>query len=289
MFRIGCLLILKGLVKKTILADNLALIVDSYYSQGLGHSGSWITLIAIVAFSFQIYFDFSGYTDVARGCARLLGFKFPPNFERPYLSSNIAEFWRRWHISLSTWLREYLYIPLGGNRRGAFRTNLNLVITMGLGGLWHGASWNFMVWGLYHGILLVLHRLWRRIAPAPHQQVDLKWLGIGLTFAAVTLGWVPFRAPTFEASATVFMDLFGMSKDQSWSFPSASSQPAQKTLAAVIMASVLWILIDRRRRFQPWLVRGGILREGVAIFAALAVLALLARTDTQIQFIYFQF
>src|SRR5690606_12824677 len=107
-------------------------------------------------------FDFSGYTDIARGCARLLGYRFPPNFERPYLAADITDFWRRWHISLSFWLRDYLYISLGGNRVSVPRTYVNLLIVMGLGGLWHGASWNFLVWGLFHGLLLISHPVWTR-------------------------------------------------------------------------------------------------------------------------------
>ena len=158
----GVTQIVKGLIKKAVFADNFAVIANTYFNAPNEHAGLVAAWVATIAFSMQIYFDFSGYTDIARGCAQLLGYEFPPNFERPYLARDIAEFWRRWHISLSTWLRDYLYIPLGGNRLGPARTYVNLLITMGLGGLWHGASWNFVVWGLYHGVLLTLHRAWRQ-------------------------------------------------------------------------------------------------------------------------------
>ena len=147
----AALQIFKGLIKKNVFADNFAAIANPYFNGGSGHAGAWTAWIATFAFSMQIYFDFSGYTDIARGCARLLGYEFPPNFERPYLAKDITQFWRRWHISLSTWLRDYLYIPLGGNRNGAVRAYVNVMITMALGGLWHGANWNFVAWGVYHG------------------------------------------------------------------------------------------------------------------------------------------
>src|SRR5262249_22299061 len=152
----------------------------------------------------QIYFDFSGYTDIAIGCAKLFGFHFPINFRRPYLSASITEFWRRWHISLSRWLRNYLYIPLGGNRRGTLATYRNLMLTMLLGGLWHGASWNFVIWGGYHGLFLCLERMlgW--------QTNEESRLGIALrapralaTFVIVCAGWVFFRSATLADSLIV--------------------------------------------------------------------------------------
>ena len=143
----GISLILIGLIKKMVLADHFARISDLYFGDVAAHPGAWAAWSATFAFAMQIFFDFSGYTDIARGCGRLLGYEFPVNFRRPYLAASITEFWRRWHISLSSWLRDYLYIPLGGNRRGNWRTYENLMVTMLLGGLWHGASWNFVLWG----------------------------------------------------------------------------------------------------------------------------------------------
>ena len=143
-------MILYGLVKKVVVADNLAPFVKETFTGELTHD-SLAVLVAIVAFAIQIYCDFSGYTDIAIGSARVMGLTFPGNFAHPYFSTNITQFWQRWHISLSRWLRDYLYIPLGGNRKGRARQCLNLLITMVLGGLWHGAAWNFVLWGLYQG------------------------------------------------------------------------------------------------------------------------------------------
>ena len=156
----GLWLCLWGMFKKVVIADNLAPLVEMVY----GHSqpGGLMVVLATIAFGLQIYSDFSGYSDIARGTARLLGFDIMLNFNVPYLAQSTREFWRRWHISFSTWLRDYLYIPLGGSRRGAFRTYLNLFMTMLLGGLWHGAAWNFVGWGAWHGLGLAVQRIWTR-------------------------------------------------------------------------------------------------------------------------------
>src|SRR5436305_788227 len=154
----GSYLIFWGLTKKVVVADNLALFVNDLFSQWQTINGG-LALLAIYAFAFQIYCDFSGYTDAARGIAKCLGFELALNFNLPYLSANPKEFWARWHISLSTWLRDYLYIPLGGNRGGKVMVYRNLMLTMIIGGLWHGAAWTFVLWGFYQGALLVGHRL----------------------------------------------------------------------------------------------------------------------------------
>ena len=194
----GCTLILFGLYKKVFIADNLATVVDAAFS----HTATLTraeSILALYAFAFQIYGDFSGYTDIARGCARLLGFDFALNFRHPYLARNPSDFWQRWHISLSSWLRDYLYIPLGGNKGSSARTLRNLFLTMLLGGLWHGASWTFVIWGAYHGLLLVVHRL---LKPTLNKLQPKGALGAGLwsvtrgafLFHLVVLGWLPFRA-----------------------------------------------------------------------------------------------
>jgi hypothetical protein len=153
---------LLGLFKKVLIADNLSFFVQGGFAHPELFTGLDLWLFAY-AFAFQIYFDFSGYTDIARGSAKLFGYKVPINFNLPYLASNIAEFWHRWHISLSTWLRDYLFIPLGGSRCSSLLSCRNLIITMALGGLWHGASMHFVIWGLYHGSLLVVHREFKRV------------------------------------------------------------------------------------------------------------------------------
>ena len=153
----GLLLIVQGLFRKCVIADNCALLANAAFNGQLGHS-VWTVLIGTYAFAWQIYGDFSGYSDIARGAAQLLGFHFMVNFRQPYLASTLQEFWRRWHISLSTWLRDYLYIPLGGSAHGERKTYRNLLLTMLLGGLWHGANWTFVVWGAIHGSWLALER-----------------------------------------------------------------------------------------------------------------------------------
>jgi D-alanyl-lipoteichoic acid acyltransferase DltB (MBOAT superfamily) len=156
----GIRLVMLGLWKKVVCADMLGRFVDGVYQSPALHAGADV-LLAIYAYTFQIYFDFSGYSDIAIGLAAILGYRFPQNFNRPYAAPNVSEFWRRWHISLSTWLRDYLYVPLGGNRRGTLRTYVNLFVTMLLGGLWHGANYTFILWGAYQGGLLAIHRLLR--------------------------------------------------------------------------------------------------------------------------------
>lgn len=194
----GIPLIILGLAKKILLADNLAVFVNMGYKMPEAFSSLELWIFAY-AFAFQIYFDFSGYTDIARGSAMLFGYKIPINFNMPYIASNISDFWHRWHISLSTWLRDYLFIPLGGSRGSEFQTNRNLLITMALGGLWHGASWSFMVWGIFHGLALTVHRQFVRLKeklPALEpffKSGAYKLISILLTFHAVCIGWVFFR------------------------------------------------------------------------------------------------
>ena len=190
--RHGVLLFQLGLCKKLLLADSLAPLADTAFGtadpSALGAFGAWL---GVLAYAFQIYFDFSGYSDMAIGLGRMLGFHFPINFDAPYKSASITEFWRRWHISLSTWLRDYLYVPLGGNRKGPLRTYVNLALTMLLGGLWHGASWNFVAWGGYQGFWLIVERLFGKRAwygAAPHL------LRVAITFVLILGGWVFFRA-----------------------------------------------------------------------------------------------
>lgn len=186
-----------GFVKKMVFADSLAVFADSVFNNPIG-AGFWNTLLAIYAFAFQIYCDFSGYTDIAIGCALLLGIRFPQNFNYPYISQSFQEFWRRWHITLSRWLRDYLYISLGGNRRGELRTLVNLMLTMLLGGLWHGASWTFVIWGGLHGSYLVIERYvfarWKYWQAQTRTMAIVRWL---VTFNLVCFAWIFFRAKTF--------------------------------------------------------------------------------------------
>jgi alginate O-acetyltransferase complex protein AlgI len=193
----GIWLMIWGMFKKVVVADNLAPLTDMVYSSPTFSAP--MVILGTMAFAVQIYCDFSGYSDIARGTARVLGFDIMWNFDLPYAATNLREFWRRWHISLSTWLRDYLYIPLGGNHFGAARTYSNLIITMLLGGLWHGAAWNFALWGLWHGLGLAVHR---RLSNKNHPPVPksklihaLKWIG---TLVFVLYGWLLFRSRTFH-------------------------------------------------------------------------------------------
>jgi len=190
-----------GLFKKIVIADRLAIYVDSVFNNVHQYHGFTLVL-ATYLFAFQIYCDFSGYSDVAVGAARVLGFRLMQNFNLPYFAVNVTDFWRRWHISLSTWLRDYLYIPLGGNRKGKLRTYINLIITMLLGGLWHGANWTFVIWGLYHGMLLAINKLTAGRRPLPYA---LRIIG---TFHLVCAGWVMFRANSFADALFIYKNMF---------------------------------------------------------------------------------
>ena len=191
--------IIFGLFKKVVIADTIAIYVDSIYTNYQSHSGLSL-LIATYLFAFQIYCDFSGYTDIAIGTARMLGYDFDENFNLPYFSKSITEFWRRWHISLSTWLRDYLYIPLGGNKKGKFIQYMNLMITMILGGLWHGASWNFVIWGALNGFFLSVEKMIK--FPWRHLRV-IGWLRTFLVFNLICFTWIFFRAETYDKAVSI--------------------------------------------------------------------------------------
>lgn len=193
-----------GLSKKVLLANPMAHIADSTFAAGHLHwFDAWY---GIVAYAFQIYFDFSAYSDMAVGMALMLGFAFTKNFDSPYRAASVTDFWRRWHISLSTWLRDYLYVPLGGNRRGLARTYINLMLVMLLGGLWHGASWNFVIWGAIHGGMLAFERARGKRSAYDRLPAALR---VGVTFAIVCLAWVFFRADTLPRAVQFIGSLFG--------------------------------------------------------------------------------
>ncbi|HDR68090.1 MAG TPA: MBOAT family protein, partial [Bacteroidaceae bacterium] len=193
-FGFALFLILKGLFKKMFIGDYIAVnFIDRVFANPAGFSG-FENLMALYGYSLQVYVDFSGYTDIATGVALLLGFRLPKNFNSPYKATSVANFWKRWHISLSSWLRDYLYIPLGGNRKGRFRTEVNLMITMLLGGLWHGASWQFMVWGGLNGIGLIIYKLWSRISPYENSNHwVVRFWKIFITFQFITFTRIWFR------------------------------------------------------------------------------------------------
>ena len=202
----GVFLFMVGFAKKTLIANNVGVLADALFDAP-GEPGLFDAWIGVLAYTFQIYFDFSGYSDMAIGLGLMIGFVFPTNFESPYKSESITEFWRRWHISLSTWLRDYLYVPLGGNRKGPWKTYRNLTLTMLLGGLWHGASWTYVLWGAWHGTLLAIERMSGKDAPWRRWPRPLR---VAFTFWLVMIGWIMFRAKTAERLGQVMSGFLGV-------------------------------------------------------------------------------
>ena len=284
----GMGLVLLGSFKKVAIADTLAPMVGKIFDAPESMTGGQLWT-GLYAYTFQIYGDFSGYTDIARGISLILGFETMVNFNSPYLSRNITEFWRRWHISLSTWFRDYLYIPLGGNRLGPVRTYANLFITMLLCGLWHGAAWTFVLWGAIHGTGLLVHR-----AMLGGRKVDLSWrptargwatdiAGALLTFHFVALAWVLFRAPTPDSALVYFQGLFRFQPVTGFSF-------------SVLFAGGLLIALDIVQSCfasQTWLTdrwNHKFLRYAAAQLLLISVIAAaIAHVGTITPFIYFQF
>lgn len=276
----GVFLIALGLTKKMAFADRFAAVANEYFGNTAAHPGHLAAWSGVFAFAMQIYFDFSGYTDMAIGMAKLLGFHFPINFRRPYLARGIADFWRRWHISLSTWLRDYLYIPLGGNRHGRWKTYRNLMLTMLLGGLWHGASWNFLIWGGYHGALLSAERAFGKPKDPDSPWTLLDPLRVVLTFALASIGWVFFRSADLHQSAVVIAQLFARQPGV-WLL-----LPWHKGLAIVALTVAIaeegWDAVERVMTAPAW-------AYAAALAAMLFCLELFGVIDASIPFIYFQF
>ena len=277
--QLGLQFFLIGLLKKSGLADTLIGVVDPVFAAP-DQYGTAATWLAVLAYSAQIYLDFSGYSDMAVGLAHMLGYRLPKNFNMPYLAANMTDFWRRWHISLSSWLRDYLFIPIGGSRAGLWHTCRNLMVTMLLGGLWHGASWTFVAWGGWHGVLLVAHKLlprwqWR-------ESIAFRPLAITGTFLAVTVGWVFFRAQSFADAGTILSQLCWptagqvLSEGQLWK--------VAIVLVLLVVGHSIHVLVDLRRRERalPDVAVG-------AVLTALLLMALVLSPEKSQAFIYFQF
>ncbi len=272
-----------GLVKKMAVADPFAAVANGYFDAIAAHPGAPAAWSAMFAFGMQIYFDFSGYSDIAIGCARLLGFVFPENFRMPYLATSITDFWHRWHITLSTWLRDYLYIPLGGSRYGVPATLRNLMLTMLLGGLWHGAQWTFVAWGGFHGAMLCFERL----VGIGHERTPPRGVvavvRILVTFTLVTLAWVLFRAQSFEVALRVYRELFaggaGAVLLTGW----------QAVLAAGLVAFGAVRLLLGRLKIEPCWPRFSPLAQAGALAGLLVALELLTWPGISPTFIYFKF
>ncbi len=299
----GVPLIIIGMAKKLLLADNLAVFVQMGVGAPSNYSGLELWLFAY-AFAFQIYFDFSGYTDIGRGSAMLFGYHIPINFNMPYIASNMSDFWRRWHVSLSTWLRDYLFIPLGGSRGTRLQVNRNLFLTMALGGLWHGASWNFVVWGVFHGLALIVHRefsMWKDSTIALKSFLDQKvvafiwrYFSIFLTFQAVCIGWVFFRIQDIGLAWVMVRRMLTLRPMFSMPAPDhfIVMKPDLPVVVPVVMIMVGLLLLtnlpisalNEKKVFQnlPAFVK--------AAYCAVLILAIVTfLPDTSQPFIYFQF
>ena len=280
-FRTGVAIFTLGLVKKLIFADAIGLAVDQAYAGGAGQD-AWRHLIAVYGFAAQIYCDFSGYSDMAVGLAAILHIRLPANFARPYRATSLVTFWRRWHITLSLWLRDYLYIPLGGSRGGRFGQFRNIVITMVLGGLWHGANWTFLAWGLLHGLALGgVHLATRmtmagRLTPPP-------WLGRLATFQFVAFAWILFRARSLPQAREFITGLLGGDWSRPW--------PALQQNAYVVVLMLLFFGLHRFDR-HAWMrlasqrVRPAVLFPVLALCWALIVAL---SPPGAAKFIYFDF
>jgi alginate O-acetyltransferase complex protein AlgI len=269
----GLTLIASGYVRKVAIADSIAPLVDIRFAHPEAHN-AWSLLIGVYLYAFQIYCDFSGYSSIAIGLARILGFDFGINFDRPYFSRNFSEFWTRWHISLSSWLRDYLYIPLGGSRGGKWRTYRNLMITMLLGGLWHGASWTFVFWGALHGTYLVVERMFRLRIP--------RVLAILIVFHLTCFAWVFFRAHSFSNAWEVLTGIASMSG-------SVLDIEGRGQIAKCVVLITVMLAFEaaaflprlRARAFTPAM--------RLAFVAACAWVVLIFGTFSGNNFIYFQF
>ena len=267
-FSVGLALLVLGLFKKVVIADNLSPIANNIFD--LAASGERPLTIAeawvgAITYSLQLYFDFSGYSDMALGAARLFGIRFPLNFHSPYKADSVVDFWRRWHMTLSRFLRDYLYIPLGGNRKGPKRRYVNLFLTMLLGGLWHGAGFTFIIWGALHGLYLCANHAWFTLRKKMGWRALPKPLAIGLTFLAVMISWVPFRAGNYElmpgggpkalaATGEILGAMFGLNGFHPWPDASAYVVKASHAQRACLILLVVWFLPNTQeflRRYQP--------------------------------------
>jgi alginate O-acetyltransferase complex protein AlgI len=298
----GLRLILWGFFKKVAVADRLAVLVKAVYADPQGYSGLPL-IVATVFFAFQIYCDFSGYTDIAIGSARLLGFDLMANFRQPYFSKSIPEFWRRWHISLSSWFRDYLYIPLGGNRVVKWRWYYNLFITFLLSGLWHGANWTFAAWGALHGCYMVIDSMLgprrdrlRMKLKSGTAQIAFDWMNVGLTFGLVTIAWIPFRAANFNDAWYIFTHLF--SDVGSWTNFGAMAIKfrgmglnANELIYAVAFVGlvVAYDFFDSRRNIWDWLNSQPLPLRWAVYYAILILVLFFAPYNQAQNFIYFQF
>ena len=269
----GLQIFLIGLFKKVLIADSLAQLINPMFDNylELGQLQAWM---AVLGYTFQLYFDFSGYSDMAIGLGRMIGLRFPYNFNSPYKAVNMADFWKRWHISLSTWLRDYLYIPLGGSRCSKRRTAVNILIVFALGGLWHGAAWTFIIWGIYEGILVAGYYVFRRFwdnMPVIFQRA--------LTFLFVVLGWAFFRSDNMSMASTLLRKMF-IPVTAGISFSSDMSRLILWNAALLLVVNILTNSNSFKIKRSP---------VAAVVFACLFVLSILVLNSFRIEFLYYQF
>lgn len=287
-------LILNGLVKKMLISDYISInFVDRVFEAPSAYTG-FENLMATYGYSIQIYCDFSGYTDIAIGIALLLGFRLPINFNSPYKALNITDFWRRWHISLSSWLRDYLYIPLGGNRKGKIRTDINLMITMLLGGLWHGANLRFVIWGGIHGIALVIQKIWakRNLSLSRYyhtnssKNVFFRFISVFTTFHLVTFAWIFFRAESMHDALSVISQI--ATNFQTELVPVMISS-YYKPFALILVGFIIhWLPSSFKENYRGWFIKSHVAIKIIVV--VLVILILYQAKSAEIQpFIYFQF
>ena len=267
-----------GLGKKVIIANNLGFIVDKIFSLPPTELSFVLGWVGIILYTFQIYYDFSGYTDIALGLVQFFGFHFPENFNSPYKAVSITDFWKRWHISLSSWFRDYIYIPLGGNRKGEVRTYFNLLVVFLLCGLWHGAAWTFVVWGIYHGVLLIIER-W--VKNKFHFEAKNK-LFIIPTFILVMVGWVIFRSPTLDYAISYSKTLFSFSNISFISHYYKLSYYLSNNIIFFSVVAAFFSFVQLPKS------KSAIFNGSVAILILIYSLSILAKTSFT-PFIYFQF
>ena len=281
----GMIRFIRGLGKKVLLANSLAAVIEKTAYLPKDEMSAGLLWFIAACYAFQIYFDFSGYSDMAVGMGEILGFRFPENFNFPYTATSVRDFWRRWHMTLSSWLRDYVYIPLGGNRKGTFRTCLNLVLVFLICGFWHGASWNFVLWGLWYGVWLILERipLFDRMLkkiPSP-----IRWL---FTMAVVLLGWVLFMNMKPDVTMTFLRGMFGGNEYVNYTAASLLSLKLIIVLAAcVFLASPLAGKL--LRRVEQARGTGVVAARSLLALAVLALCVFLLMSDTYNPFIYFRF
>ena len=295
MFNQGIVLLIQGLFKKIALSDNLAIIANQGFNTIGTTTGTTDAWLAALAFTFQIYFDFSGYTDMGRGSALMLGYKLPDNFNFPYLATSMSDFWKRWHISLSSWLRDYLYVPLGGGRCSTLRKYYNLMVTMLLGGLWHGAAWHFVAWGgLHGGLLIVNHKYNDIVEKSPslkkaHAHPVAKLVAMALTFIMVMVSWVFFRAETVPHALRMLKSMF-LSFEPSAAY--AEMQSCAPLLVAIGVYSI-YVLINtytKNPTFDSWRKHFALTTPARAAFYAGVIFAAIGfAPSAPSPFIYFQF